>query len=84
VASFFKMQPPDLTRISRRHGGKFPSAAIRDIIDGRANLAAHGERAMPVWGLEFARAQGGTSEAQDAGQTLISRLVEYLHSIQRH
>jgi mono/diheme cytochrome c family protein len=82
VAPFFKLQPPDLTKIARRHGGKFPTEDVGKIIDGRENLAAHGTRSMPVWGFEFALAQGGTREARDQAQTLISRLVEYLRSIQ--
>ena len=82
VAPFFKLQPPDLTKIARRHGGRFPTEHVGKIIDGRANLAPHGTRSMPVWGFEFAFAQGGTREAQDQAQTLISRLVEYLRSIQ--
>ena len=82
VAPFFKLQPPDLTRMARRHGGKFPTENVGKIIDGRASLAAHGTRSMPVWGVEFALSEGGTREAQDQAQTLISRLVEYLRSIQ--
>jgi mono/diheme cytochrome c family protein len=82
VAPFFKLQPPDLTKIARRHGGKFPTEDVGKIIDGRENRAAHGTRSMPVWGFEFAFAEGGTREAQDQAQTLITRLVEYLRSIQ--
>jgi hypothetical protein len=83
VAPFFKLQPPDLTQIARRRGGEFPSAVIHDIIDGRANVAAHGTRSMPVWGFEFAFEQGGTREAETSSQVLISRLVEYLRAIQK-
>lgn len=84
VAPFFKLQPPDLTRIARRRGGEFPTDEIRKIIDGRTSLAAHGTRNMPVWGAEFSAAQEGNSPSEVETRTLISRLVEYLRSIQQH
>jgi mono/diheme cytochrome c family protein len=82
VAPFFKVRPPDLTRLAHRYGGKFPAAEVRKTIDGRSNLLPHGERTMPVWGLEFMLAEGGTQEARERAETLISRLVDYLASIQ--
>ena len=82
VARSFKVTPPDLTRLSHRHGGRFPAAEVRKTIDGSSNLLPHGERTMPVWGLEFMRAEGSTPEARQHAQTLISRLVDYLASIQ--
>jgi mono/diheme cytochrome c family protein len=84
VAPFFKLQPPDLTRIARRHGGEFPSEEMHKIIDGRKSLPAHGTRNMPVWGLEFTAAEAGKAPTEAQTRTLISRLVEYLRSLQRH
>ena len=82
VAPFFKLAPPDLRRIAARHGGRFPEDQVRAIVDGRANLAPHGERQMPVWGLEFLFAEGTTPEGQARAREHITRLVEYLRSIQ--
>ena len=82
VAPFFKLAPPDLTRIARRHGGEFPSDQVRRIIDGRTIFPPHGSRAMPVWGLEFIWVEGSTPQAQERAETLIVRLVDYLRSIQ--
>jgi mono/diheme cytochrome c family protein len=82
VAPFFKLLPPDLTQISRRSGGSFPTERIRRIVDGRESPAPHGAREMPVWGLEFTM----TSEqpqAQAIADASITRLVEYLRSIQK-
>jgi mono/diheme cytochrome c family protein len=84
VAPFFKLQPPDLTRIAQRRGGKFPREELRKIIDGRTLLAAHGTRNMPVWGLEFAAALDGNSPSEAEAGTLVSRLLDYLRSIQRN
>ena len=82
VAPFFKTTPPDLTRLAHRHGGKFPAAEVRQTIDGRANLLPHGERTMPVWGQEFVLAEGSTPDARARAENLLSKLVDYLGSIQ--
>jgi mono/diheme cytochrome c family protein len=78
VSESLKLMVPDLTLLSRRHGGAFPADQVRRIIDGRSIRPPHGERDMPVWGFEF-RAAGG-----DGGQTdqLIDRLINYLQSLQ--
>src|SRR5690349_24903624 len=47
------VRPPDLTRIAARRGGAFPELEVWRIIDGQADLSAHGPRHMPVWGYEF-------------------------------
>lgn len=49
-----KVAPPDLTTLAKRNGGVFPVDRITQVIDGRAQIAAHGSRDMPVWGTRFA------------------------------
>ncbi len=82
VAPFFKLAPPDLTQLAKRRGGEFPTEKLQQIIDGRANLAPHGSRQMPVWGIEFVSAEGTAAEGRAGADTLIARLVEYLRSLQ--
>jgi mono/diheme cytochrome c family protein len=82
VAPFFRVAPPDLTEIARRHGGEFPYERVREIIDGRKILAPHGWREMPVWGREFITAEGDTPEGRARADALINRLVDYLRSLQ--
>ncbi len=83
VAPSIKVLIPDLTQLSRRSGGRFPADRVREIIDGRAVLPAHGTRPMPVWGYEL-EAQVPTGQSgREVAQGLIDRLVEYLRSIQR-
>jgi hypothetical protein len=78
---------PDLTELAKRSGGRFPEERVREIVDGRAVLAAHGTRPMPVWGYELEARAGETEEdavqARDTAQTLIDRLVNHLRDIQR-
>jgi len=87
VAPTIKVMIPDLTQLSKRSGGRFPDERVREIIDGRAVLPAHGTRPMPVWGYEL-EAQAGAGDTpvahpRDAAQTLIDRLVDHLRSMQR-
>lgn len=87
VAPTIRVMIPDLTELSKRSGGRFPDERVREIIDGRAVLPAHGSRPMPVWGYEL-EAQAGAGDTpvdhpRDAAQTLIDRLVDHLRSMQR-
>jgi mono/diheme cytochrome c family protein len=83
VAGSFRTLIPDLTRISQRSGGRFPGDRILAIVDGRADIAAHGSRAMPVWGYGFAAVLDEAGGNPAASQVLVNRLVEYLASIQQ-
>ncbi len=88
VASSLKVEIPDLTELSKRFGGHFPDERVRDIIDGRAVLPAHGSRPMPVWGYEFeARTTGNETaapESRKVAQNLIDRLVQHLRAMQKN
>lgn len=46
-------KPANLTTLAKRNNGIFPAGHVEEIIDGRYELAAHGPRAMPIWGREF-------------------------------
>ena len=74
VASSLKVEVPDLTRIARRQGGRFPAEQLRKIIDGRTTLPPHGTRTMPVWGEAFGSEKQATR--------VVELLVQYLQSIQ--
>ena len=75
-----KHMPPDLTGLSMRNNGVFPSARVHRIIEGR-DIDSHGNREMPVWGDVF-KAQGDPSE-REATKERIDAIVNYLESIQR-
>jgi mono/diheme cytochrome c family protein len=82
VASSLAVLVPDLTEISERFGNRFPAAEIREIIDGRSLVIAHGTRYMPVWGYEFWAEEGADIVAEGEARIMINRLVDYLRSIQ--
>lgn len=83
VAGTLSVLVPDLTRLAQRNNGRYPAARIRDIIDGRSIVIAHGTRYMPVWGYEFWVEEGADVVAEDEARIIIDRLVDYLESIQR-
>jgi mono/diheme cytochrome c family protein len=77
------VRPPDLTRIAARRGGTFPDLEVFRIIDGQADLSAHGPRHMPVWGYEFFGNDADDEVAHRQAEQKVDRLVAYLRSIQR-
>lgn len=83
VAPSLKVMVPDLTRMYQRSGGRFPEERVRRIVDGREVYTAHGTRYMPVWGHEFAAEQGATPQAELEAQRIVTKLVDYLRSIQQ-
>lgn len=76
VAATLKNRPPDLAGISARRRGEFPEDKLRQIIDGRSGVAAHGARDMPVWGSDLRQA-GADADA------VIARLVAQLRAMQK-
>lgn len=87
-ASNLKVAPIDLTSIARNNAGVFPADRIIGVIDGRAQIASHGPRNMPIWGDRYAITAvehfAGSPYDQEAfirGRVLI--LVDYLRRIQQ-
>jgi mono/diheme cytochrome c family protein len=75
--------PPDLTQLSKQHGGKFPFWQVYRIVDGREPVKGHGTPNMPIWGDLFAMQgedRGLDSETKTMG--LILNIVYYLQSLQ--
>jgi mono/diheme cytochrome c family protein len=78
LASLLKVKPSDLTQLARTNHGSFPVDKITKIIDGREEVAAHGDREMPVWGQIFMDKSGSADDVR----TRLTQLVQYLESIQ--
>lgn len=73
--------PPDLTQLSARNGGTFPTERVRRLIEGGSGVAEHGGQ-MPAWGLIFLKGLAGTRDPEAGVQQRISDLLAYLRSIQ--
>jgi mono/diheme cytochrome c family protein len=82
LAASLTRPPADLTRIAERNDGRFDERAVMKVIDGRREVAAHGDRDMPVWGAVFE--EEGRDDPYPAYQSLLKSrlLVDYLKSIQ--
>ena len=83
IAPVIGVRPPDLTRIAERRSGTFPELEVFRIIDGQADLSAHGPRHMPVWGYEFFGDEEDDEVAHRQAEQKVDQLVSYLRSIQR-
>lgn len=84
-AASLKISMPDLTVMSKKNGGVFPSGQVFSLIDGRSEVQGHGPRDMPVWGEDYlAEAPRGDSpinrEAYVRGRILA--LIDYLNRLQ--
>jgi len=73
---------PDLTLIASRHNGKFPRQIIKNAIDGRWRIDAHGTQQMPVWGYEFWISAGAGDFSETRVDQILNKLIDYLESIQ--
>jgi mono/diheme cytochrome c family protein len=85
IAADLARSMPDLRTLAARNGGKFPRDRVAAVIDGRAIVAAHGDRFMPVWGDAFLALE---SETQAAGalqraEAKIDALVDFIASMQQ-
>lgn len=74
-----KVTPTDLSTLARQHGGKFPSAAIRQVLLHGSGESVHGSSSMPVWGRVFA--DTGQSDAMQ--KLRVGNIIRYLEGLQR-
>lgn len=78
AADALKKGPADLTQIARKNGGEFPKVRVMRVIEGSdVSVAAHGSRAMPIWGNIFR-----TLENQQSETLRVHALMEYIESLQ--
>jgi len=78
AASALKVSPPDLTQLSKKNRGKFPTQRVRAYIDGTGGSAAHGTREMPVWGQTLR----GIEASEVAIRYRVTTLATYVESLQ--
>jgi mono/diheme cytochrome c family protein len=81
IAEHLRVRPSDLTQISKRHEGKFPTEEMQKIVDGRQPVRGHGGGDMPVWGDAFKNSIDRSDDA--AVRAKVAALVDYLESIQK-
>ena len=83
---FRGVDPGDLTKLAANNDNVFPSERVFDVIDGRGDIAAHGDRKMPIWGDRYMNAQMSRYGPDELNEFRVrSRILElsnYLQSIQ--
>jgi mono/diheme cytochrome c family protein len=85
MAPVLESAPEDLTGLSARNGGQFPTEMIIAKIDGRISLDAHGG-AMPVYGWFFDGPEAAVTPANGPAATTteaIAAIVLWLATRQR-
>ena len=83
---FRGVDPGDLTQLAANNDGVFPYDRVYQVIDGRDDIAAHGDRKMPVWGdryMSSSMSQFGPDEVnQFRVRSRILELTNFIQSIQ--
>jgi mono/diheme cytochrome c family protein len=86
IRVFRGVDPGDLTLLSASNDGEFPLEYVFAVIDGRMEVAAHGDRTMPVWGdryMSVEMSEHGPDELNVMRvENRVYALVHYLQSIQ--
>ncbi|MCK6371402.1 MAG: c-type cytochrome [Gammaproteobacteria bacterium] len=80
VAAALKVAVPDLARLGG--GAGFPADRVRDVIDGRAVISAHGTRTMPVWGYELEARVPQDMPGRATATQMAERLLRHVESLQ--
>lgn len=79
VAASLKAEPADLTLLSQKNGGKYPSDHVLYVLSNEGQESVHGSKEMPVWGPIFRKTGGGD---QNLGRLRSHNLTDYIKSIQ--
>ena len=86
LAKSLQVPPADLTKLTATNKGKFPTEKVANVIDGRAIVAAHGQREMPIWGDRYrfrADPDDTDAEIEQRARSQIVALIRYLQTIQK-
>jgi mono/diheme cytochrome c family protein len=83
---FRGIDPGDLTQLAANNDGQFPLERVFEVIDGRVEVAAHGDRTMPVWGDRYwaiAMSDYGPDEFNEQrARNRVLEMVYYLQAVQ--
>ena len=79
--------PSDLTILAKNNKGVLPVDRLYQVLDGRMEVAAHGPREMPIWGVGsfyFMLAEPKTDQAamEMITQGRILAIIDYLNRMQ--
>jgi mono/diheme cytochrome c family protein len=76
--------PPDLTKLAKNNGGKFPFNDVVDIIDGRKTVPSHERIQMPFLGTTLQEpGKEFTPESDAQVKRRIDAMARYVESLQQ-
>lgn len=80
VSGSLKVQPTDLTSLTKANHGKFPENHIISVLRFGTEVSAHGSVQMPVWGTVFGKMSKPNSQERDLRTANLSRYLESLQA----
>ena len=84
IAEMLAINPPELTSLAERNGGKFPTEYVAMQIDGRISVASHLD--MPVFGPYLGSDQSVAIKLPSGQPMLVTQhladLIAYLQFVQ--
>jgi mono/diheme cytochrome c family protein len=87
TAGYLTKHAADLTVLTRNNKGVFPIAKVYEVIDGTKEVAGHGTRDMPVWGMEYQKRAAEYYRDVDYDPEIYVRarilaLIDYINRLQ--
>lgn len=76
AAPALKIPPADLTSLTKRNKGQFPSLRVMQAIKAGPSVPAHGSQVMPVWGPIFLRGDDSDTGGQAPPQNPVGAAEE--------
>jgi mono/diheme cytochrome c family protein len=83
AAKALKIPPTDLTMLSQKSGGVFPSNHVSSVLQFGLENPAHGSPDMPVWGDLMRTLDTGSSNPDVLVRQRITNLTGYLRTVQK-
>jgi len=80
AAAALKTPPADLTMLTKKNNGQFPSLKVVSAIRGDTANPAHGTKEMPVWGPLFRSISGGHEGEVEQRVTNLTKYIETLQA----
>ena len=69
-------------QLGRKFGSPLPVPKLREFIDGRGMVRAHGTSGMPVWGEKLTDGAPASPNAEFFGRGTILTILDYIESLQ--
>jgi len=83
AASSLKVPPVDLTTLSQKNKGVFPTQHVQSVLQFGIENPAHGTPEMPIWGNLMLTLHPSSQDAAALVNQRIFNLTEYLKKIQK-